>query len=61
MRNHLSLNKTIPLTLNYLGWEKDKKLAENNPQKYGHLMSIHGRFSYNFAITVSQVCNGQND
>ena len=36
------------------GWKKDQKLAKNNVDKFGHLMSIYGRFSHNFAATVSE-------
>ena len=36
------------------GWKNDKKSAENKLDHFGHLMSIRGRFSHNFAATVSE-------
>ena len=35
------------------GWKKEEKLAKKRPDNYGHLMSIRGRFSHNFAVTLS--------
>ena len=35
------------------GWENDRKVAENQPNNYGHLMLILGRFSHDFAATVA--------